>query len=150
MIQDLRDEVVKKAKSGGCICPVCDQTVKVYKRKLTSSMAIALIEIYKYNKKEYMHVESLLKKLDLPASIRGDFPKLRFWGLIKPQRWDREDGSNRNGYYKITDRGIYFVEGKSNEPSHVSIFNNKLVGLSGSYVKINDCLINNKFNYKEI
>ena len=46
---DARKNLVDNAKKG-TICPCCTQKVKLYKRKLSPIMCLALIEIYKYYK----------------------------------------------------------------------------------------------------
>jgi hypothetical protein len=137
----------------GVGCPCCKQHVKLYKRKLNSAMAIALIEIYnasKYNGFDFIHVEDHFKEMPgLPSSIRGDFPKLRHWGLIEALKEKREDGSKRNGMYRITGRGIAFVQCNLRVASHVHLFNNEVKGFSDNHVGIAACL-GSKFNYDEL
>ena len=86
--------------------------------------------------------------LDLPSSIRGDCPKLRFWGLIEPvsEAALPEDGNPNNGYYRITDLGRKFAEGKVLLQSKVKIYNNKFYGFSGPEIDVWKAL-KNKFNY---
>src|SRR5918993_127727 len=70
----------------GCICPACEQTCKRYTRKLTSSMAYGLYLIFKLSNSrddQWIHIENEFKQLDVPSAIRGDLPKLRYWGLIE-------------------------------------------------------------------
>lgn len=144
---------LEQNRNEGVVCPCCDQVVKMYKRKLNSAMAIALYQIFKASKADdydYIHVENTLNNLpNLPASIRGDFPKLRFWGLIEPLVEKREDGSNRNGMYRITMAGVNFIWGKSTTYSHVFLYNNTAQGFSNEMVTFRDCL-GSKFNYDEL
>lgn len=147
-------QYVRNQISNGVECPCCGQYAKLYKRKLTSAMAIALLEIYKQNRKnnfEFFHVENHFKNLKgLPASIRGDFPKLRYWNLIEQQEGERDDGSNRNGFYRITGAGNAFIHDDQMKVfSHALIFNNKLEGFSENTVSFKECL-GNKFNYDEL
>ncbi len=142
-------------KGGKCFC--CSQDYRMYQRTITSSMAAGLILIYKFFKdynpqgSTFLHIEEYFKELDVPASIRGDLPKLRFWDLIRPDGKDKEDGNPNTGYYKITELGRAFVEGKIDMPKHANIYNNRLFGFDKDTgtVNIKDCL-KNKFNYNEL
>ena len=114
-------------------------------------MAYALILIYKKGTGMYFHVEDYLKGINCPSSIRGDFAKLRFFGLIEPMGDIREDGSPRNGYYKITQAGIDFVHYKHHVPEAVYMFDNK-TWPPPKQVKSISILqaLRKKFNYSEL
>lgn len=156
-IKEAKDLMRPKLRTG-CVCPACGQPVKLYKRPLTSSMAYGLILIYNQLKNHQfthsLHLENFFADIPgLPASIRGDVPKLRFWGLIEqddmPTRERR--GNPNNGCYHITKSGIAFVEDNLAVQSHVLIYNNKFYGFpkdSGA-VTIKEAL-KNKFNYEEV
>lgn len=131
----------------GTDCPCCGQFVKLYKRKLTSSMAYGLLLLK--DKTEWTHVENYFKTLDIPSSIRGDISKLVYWKMLERQEGKREDGSNRIGYYRITQLGINFVNNMQDVPSHVLIYNNKFQGYSDTRTNIVKFL-GNKFNYSEL
>ncbi len=145
---------VKTHLHKGVECPVCGQNAKIYRRILSPSMALVLDGIYrcpdKFMEKGYLHVENYLKKLNCPASMRGDFPKLRFWDLIVIKPEGREDGSNRNGYYQITTKGENFVEGLISVPDYVLTFNNKLEGVSQNMITFQDALKGEKFDFQQI
>lgn len=135
-------------KTAGYRCPCCGQFVKEYARKLNSSMARVLILIYQSGNFEYLHVEDFLKKLNR-GDLRADFHKLRYWGLLKKKIENREDGSARNGFYKISPLGIMFVEGKLTVNEKILIFNNEFKGFTGNQINIHQAL-GNKFSYKEL
>jgi len=82
-------------------------------------------------------------------TVRSDFPKLRYWGLIQALDGKREDGSSRNGYYIITEQGRMFVQNKISLPKYMHIYNSVALKNSGEFVKITDCL-GEKFNYEEL
>jgi len=155
-LRDVR-EVLGSNLVEGTHCPCCNQYAKKYKRKLTSAMAWVLVIIYKYYLKEgnlekWLHVEDYLKNYpNLPSSLRGDFSKLRYWGLIEEQKNTlRDDGSKRVGYYRITRRGKLFVEGKIRVLKHIFIYNNKVKGfIKGTYISIKDAS-SSKFDYSEL
>lgn len=138
----------------GVVCPVCNQFVKQYSRSITSSMAYALVRLNVAQELagEYAwtHLENYFKLiLDLPPSIRGDAPKLRFWGLIEPRMDEKEDGNPNSGYYRITQQGKDFVNGNVKVMSHVLIYNNKMYGFPPEAKEISiEQAIKNKFDYK--
>lgn len=144
---DLLDAIDEKKKAG-YVCQCCGQFVKMYSRPFLSSMALVLIAIYKSGKTDFFHVERFLKNLNR-GDLRGDFHKARFWGLLEKKIELRADNSPRNGFYKITGRGILFVEGKLSIPERILIFDNKFMGYEGKEVTILDVL-GKKFDYSEL
>ena len=123
--------------------------MKVYKRKITSSMAYALFLIYKRGDNNYFHLEDYFKTLNIPSSIRGDAPKLRFWGLIVKDNLPRADGNPNTGYYFLTGRGRRFIEENLEVPKYAEIFNNQVKGFSSETITFKEAL-KNKFNYNEL
>ena len=131
----------------GYVCKCCGQFIKSYVRKLNYSMAAVLILMSKHSK-EFFHVEDWLKSIKKPQ-LRADYHKLRFWGLIEAKSGVREDGSKRNGYYKITEAGVSFAEGKTKAMQSVVVLNNKPQGFRGEEITIRQAL-GEKFNYDEL
>lgn len=150
-IEQARDYLRGRMKNGlGSKCPVCTQYVRRYNRPITSAMAYCLILIHKSGKNEFFHVEDWLKEQNCPSSIRGDFAKLRFWGLIEQMEdLKREDESSRVGYYKITPKGVDFVNGVIKVPRSVKIFNNQFFGFSEKETDIKGAL-KKKFSYSDL
>jgi len=156
-----KDQTIEEAKAflqenaeKGTKCPCCDKYVQIYNRKITSSMAYGLIRLYLYaveNGKlgEYLHIEDIFKSLDVPSSIRGDMPKLRFWGLIEPLPGEYEWMQPQNGMYKITDKAISFIRGETSVNASARIYNNRLLSWDKKLITISQAL-KNKFNYKEL
>ena len=136
-------------KPGGCKCPLCEQHVQVYRRPITSSMAKALILIYRYYLKhdffKSLQVEGYLKRCNVGSTIRGDFPKLRFWGLIRKS----EEKKQRQGHYYLTQLGKHFVEEKIKVKKYAIVFNNQAWSLEGEEIGIKDTL-KNPFDYNQL
>jgi len=151
-IKDAKKNVFDNYEEG-IECPVCGQYVRRYKRKITSSMAYALILIYWYFKSNpdetWLHVENHFKKLAISPAIRGDFPKMRFWKLIERKEGEKEDSNPNAGYYTITERGKQFAENKIKVPKHAYIFNDNVEEFSDIDISIEDALGNN-FDYGEM
>lgn len=143
--EDLNPSEITKDQLRGYKCTCCGHLVKVYKRPLTSSMAAALIIIYEYfsrNEETWMHVENYLKNIDCPASIRGDFPKLRFWGFITPH-------PSKEGYYTHEYGGYSFVNGNTTASACVYIKNDQLLASTARKINIRQAL-KNKFDYDKL
>lgn len=141
-------DLFSEMQDKGFKCSCCGQFVKTYHRKLNSSMVQVLILIYRSGKLDYFHVENFLKSLN-KGDLRADFHKLRYWGLIKKKVEQREDGSARNGFYRITPAGIMFVEGKITVRGTILIFNNEFQGFEGENINIYQAL-GNKFDYNQL
>lgn len=145
----MRKEVDKGVR---CVC--CGQFARVYVRQITSSMACGLILLYRATsyEKQYIHIEDLFKSLtQIPSSVRGDVPKLRFWNLIEPQEGEREDSNPKNGYYCITEAGKQFVLGQITVNSKIRVYNDRFLGYGkdSTMITIQEAL-KNKFNYSEL
>jgi hypothetical protein len=135
-------------------CPCCEQFVKLYQRPITSAMAYALILIYKYFRQnpteEWVHVEDYLKSLpNITSTIRGDFAKLSYWGLLERKPGKREDESPRNGFYKITQLGRDFVRRKIEVPRYAYLYNHDCIKLSSEKTDIKKAL-KEKFDYEKL
>jgi len=120
-------------------------------------MAYALILMFKapadvHTEEGYIHIENYFKSIkDLPASIRADVPKLRFWDLIVPWQGNTEDGNPNSGFYKLTQWGKDFVQLKTKVPPVVRLYNNKFYGYKKGLPEISIVqALKNKFNYKEL
>jgi hypothetical protein len=143
-----------QVRRNGAICPCCDQPAKVYKRKLNGTMAYALAQLYRNyrttGRADWLHVPNFLSSITTTATIRGgDWAKLRLWDLIEPQPGERDDGSTRTGYYRISQTGIAFVELRWQTPRHVLIYNQEVLGYEGPDVLFTD-VIGDKFDYNEL
>lgn len=134
----------------GTCCPSCGQFVKVYRRKLNSAMAVALISVYRYFEQpsadEWLHVAKHLVSRKIQ---RSDEAKLVYWDLLRPLSAERPDGSKRNGFYKITEKGRQFVRGEINVPAYVNVFNQTVYGFSDETTSIVEAL-GSRFNYAEL
>ena len=155
-IKQARD-IMRPLLETGTICPCCSQSVKLYRRPLSSAMALGILLLFNETQKlplqneAWIHLESFFKEQDCDQSIRGDCPKLRFWGLLQPKEGEKTDGNPNNGYYKLTDAGKLFAQDKLKVSSHVRIYNNTFYGFptDSKEIGIQEAL-KNKFNYSEI
>ena len=96
-------------------CPICGGSVKVYARSMTSRMARAIVEFYKVNRaigNQFIHFPSYLRHVN-QGDLGRDNGWLEQWGVIESMR---EDGAVRKGFWRITQRGIDFTEGRIELP----------------------------------
>ena len=129
-------------RDDGVECPSCEQYAKVYRRKINSAMARALILFHRRHGSEWFH---------LPTSIGygGDSAKLRYWGLIEESGEEREDGG-RAGYWRVTEDGRQWALGFSSVAKYALVYNGKLLGLDDDErVSVRDAL-GTKFDYTEL
>ena len=143
----------------GATCPCCNQFVKLYRRNFNKSMAYVLLLISCYYRgdlaEEWLHVPSYIAEMvaDHPrraAAVRGDWAKLKFWGLLEEKPDVREDGSPRVGYWRLTRLGRQFVNREVKVPSHVYIYNGAPLRRTVSEeITIDDALCTD-FSYDEI
>jgi hypothetical protein len=131
----------------GANCPCCGQYVKLYKRKLNSGMAYALVKIYRFQYDNWFHINDLLEKKIALAQL--EMPRLQYWRLV--ERKDNEDDPTKkhSGVWRLTDRGIAFVEGMIYVKKHVYVFNSKCYGFSEEETTIQEAL-GDKFDYEEL
>ncbi len=135
----------------GCKCPACNQHVKLYKKKVDSQMAYFLIKLFTLTKKNptkgYFHVQD---DINISFKVGGAFAKLRYWELIEEQPKDNADTNKRtSGMWRITNKGMMFVEGNLSISKYVKLYNQTFFGYEGDKVSIHEAL-KDKFNYQEL
>lgn len=146
-------EWVRSRLDEGVECPCCSQYAKIYERKIHFNMARALIIFYKRARVDGMDNFLSLNEVfadqgEHVVRLRGDFPKLKHWGLIVEAGNDDPE-KKTSGCWKLTQNGVKFVENRTKVMSCARIFNDRLLGMSGSFVSIKDCL-GQKFSYLDL
>lgn len=151
-LKDARDWLRQRVDDGET-CPCCKQFAKVYPRMIYGKMAAALIRLHAVSRPDFSFVH--VSKIDVPTIrsvvFSGDFAKLALWELIEPMPKDEKDKTKRaNGSWRITQRGIDFVNGKITVPKYVKIYDGRRIGFDDSeMVSIQNCL-GEKFDYAEL
>lgn len=129
----------------GFYCDKCGSFNKMYRRKLNTNMATALIELYKNLGGDYVHLEDFLASRGLKRC--GDASYLRFYNFIEKKKGNREDGSSKNGFYRITGLGCLFVEKKITAKEIFLTLHNGLHGFQGKEIFIDEVP---KFRYDKL
>ena len=150
-------DTIKEVKSylrekfgDGARCPCCGQFVKLYKRKLNSGMTLFLIGLYnlsKHKKGAYFKNQTIMKKMNINTSSL-DYSIIKHFGLMEEEKNDLTDKKN-SGYWRITQKGIDFVSQKIEVPSHVHLYNNKVLGFSDTKTNVVKS-VGSKFNFDEL
>ena len=165
---------LKKNASKGVACPVCDQYVRIYMRKLNSGMALFLIGLYKlymenrgYDPIGFHPVNSVFRGAPIfpPDKFYQnkevfeimnlkltslDYSVLKHFNLIEPRI--SETGKKDSGYWKLTYKGkdfIGYIGTPPTSPKHVFLYNNKRQGFSDETITIKEAL-GSKFDFDEL
>lgn len=131
---------------------------QVYRRKISSSMVKAMFYLYRWHQQngfdKWCKLSDYISQFKEPVVVcSGDNPKLRHWGLIEMKSETdgdvRDDGSDRTGYYKLTQFGNDFLHGKIVVHEFLFICNKEVIGKSETNTNVKQC-IKNKFDFREI
>lgn len=131
----------------GYKCPCCGQLCKRYYRKMNANMAMTMIVLYRKKRFGFVRVEEFLRVHGYPRS--GDFPYLVHYGMLEKMVGERADGSKKNGFYKLTDKGRQFVLGQITVPKTFIFYNGKFEGFEGDEIDIKQAL-GKAFDYREL
>lgn len=130
----------------GHTCPLCKQFAKVYRRKINSTQARALIIIHRQCGTDWAYLPSL--RMALAPHHSNEEPKLRYWGLLEERPINRGDGG-RAGEWRVTELGQRFVKGEVTVQKYARIYNGHCLGFVGERISIREAL-GDKFNYDEL
>jgi hypothetical protein len=136
-VTEARDWLREKSAKGDR-CPCCRQFVKVYRRKLNAGMAYWLVRFYRLTGGD----DGWYDVLRLLPRGAGDWSVLKHWGLIEKHR-------DHQGYWKITSDGADFARNQITEPSHVILYDDRLLRFDGGETTIREAL-GKKFDYAEL
>jgi len=125
----------------GVCCPVCQRHAKIYRRKILSQMAWALMTVYREAQCEWVHLPSIQPSV---MGNGGSFAKLRYWQLI-------ESGPDRHaGIWRITELGEAFIQRQVVVPKYVQTYDGQNLGYSGSDTVSIDDALGTRFVYDEL
>lgn len=132
-------------KGGRCLG--CNRLAKRYKRKFNSGMSRILIWLHRSpgDPEGWVNVAETA-----PTYVRrsNEVSRLVLWGMVEEK--PNDDPTKRNsGIYRITDKGREFVLNRLTVPSHVHIYDDRVVNWAESTTNIAEAL-GKKFNYTEL
>lgn len=131
--------------SEGVDCPVCTRDVKMYRRRLTPAMASAVRTSYLHHGTEWHRTAPLWSRAE-----DADGQKLRYWGLVVPERDKATNPNGRTGIWRVTDLGVEWLAGRVTVPSHALVFDSRCFGLEGESLSFIEALNDDGFNLEEL
>ena len=136
-------------------CPCCNQKVKASRRRISKSMGIVLSLLGGHRDKngdKYVHVNRLLRRKKVVDNDR-DWSRLKHWGFIEERM--STDGDGR-GFWRITDAGIDFLDGKTTAAKVKYTYNKGVVAIPVSVnpevavmININQVMASENFNVND-
>lgn len=143
-IESLHSDMTAEANAaGGGVCPMCQSHVQVYKRKLNSAMAYALV-LACNGSYEWLPLMDLVPE---SAHSYRDHAKLVWWGLLDV-REDESDGRHHK-LYRVTLKGRLFARNLITLPRYAVEYKGIVLEITGKQIGIVEALGNN-FNYPEL
>lgn len=144
----LRATFLDRLKKGDeMTCPCCGRFAKIYKRRLHTSIALQLIQLYRLGGSvAYVHASQLIGD---GVAGAGDFTKAKYWNLIEPMTVDTGGEKKASGYWKLTVEGWRFVKAGMSIPEFAILYDDKVLEMAGRMVSIQDCL-GKKFDYSAL
>lgn len=132
--------------SKGTICQCCDRFGKVYVRTFNVGMARALWFLYRHAKQNFIHMPSQAPRHIL---TNNNVSKLEFWKLAERMPNKNDPTKNKIGWWRITDRGVLFIEGRAKILSQVVEYNQRVLEVKGTEITMSDAL-KKKFDYQAL
>lgn len=135
----LRDRVDEGAE-----CPCCTQFAKVYRRKINSGMARALITLWHKAGRDYVHLNSTV------SAISHEAAQLSWWGLIEQDpEIEREDGG-RSSFWRITPLGVAWLHNRCTVPKYARVYNGRVLSMIESESHSIVDALGTRFDYAEL
>lgn len=140
----LREQAAEK----GAKCPCCRQYVKLYGRKLNTTMARGLLWLCQKSGPDGSWVDVPKFGPRWLVTKGGTLATLAHWDLIESQ--ENEDKKKRtSGLWRPTKEGWDFAHGKRVAPTHVFLYNNRPIAFSNTFMGIEGAL-GDGFDYEEL
>jgi hypothetical protein len=145
LMKDIRQSWKTAIMEDGATCPCCARFGRAYSRSINKSMALTLRWLYDYAKSHGLGVWADIQNDGTRvAHDSREHSRMAFWQLVEKKPIDRENKSG--GFYRITQKGIDFVEGRIVVPKNLFIHNVELLGASEEMTNFESCL-EERFSY---
>lgn len=139
-------QVVMCLEGDGGECPCCGQNIKVYRRKLNANMSRFLIRLVR----QFKETQDWVKYTDIRTEGEGrDYSYITKWGLAVTAPAVQSADKKDSGFWKPTEKGIQFALGLLKVPSHVYLYDNKVIGWEQFPVDIQGAL-GKKWSWQEL
>lgn len=139
-------QVTMCLEGDGGECPCCGQNLKVYRRKLNANMARFLIRLVR----RFKETQDWVKYTDIRTDGEGrDYSYITKWGLAITAPATRSQDKKDSGLWKPTEKGIKFAQRLLKVPSHVFLYDNKVIGWEQDPVDVQGAL-GSKWSWQEL
>jgi hypothetical protein len=147
---DVRDWLRTRIDDGER-CPCCTQYAKVYRRSLPNATARVMIALHRAGAEPdaYLFLPTILDTMKGTPHQGGYGTLGQHWGLLEQQPGERDDGSNRVGWWRLTLLGRAYVRDEVTVPRYAHIYNGRCLRLSGEPWSIRNAL-GRRFYYNEL
>lgn len=140
-VSEAREGWKKTIAADGGSCPCCDRWGKIYGRAINKTMAKSLKWLYD----ACQDAPSLRDWIDVPNTApksvlrSNQLATLRWWGLVERRLPEPDENVKHTGMWRMTLRGMDFVEGKLLVPRKVFTYNGDVVSVSDDQVAFKEC-----------
>lgn len=141
---------MRAAAREGTTCVICQQSVKVYRRPMTSATVRLMIAMYREVGTGWVQVPELLRRRLPDVATQGGYATLaHWWGLIEPEIETRRDDGGRVGFWRVTPLGQAFLTRGQRVQRYALIYNSRLLGYDGEAVDV-QTVLGSKFDLGEL
>lgn len=137
---------LKVLQGDGGHCPCCKRFGKYNAFTITQKNAQALVWIYKNGGVDDW--ANTAKNAPREFMQAKTFTNMRYWGLIEPHPNDNKEKKG-SGYWRITQKGINYMNGQMRLPKKAFVYNRKLVGFGEQQIYFSECF-KERFNFEEV
>lgn len=134
------DLFAEKPKSEQTICPHCGAKNVEYRFSINKGLVSAMRKVFD---PKIIQLGVKISKEGLTYSEFTNFPKLRYWGLIRP--FMNEESKKKRGWWQLTEMGRKFMLGQSQVLAIAVTVRGKVVRHEGPEVYIGDIFEGWKF-----
>ena len=120
------------------ICNGCGREMAAYEISLTPGIMNALRKLIRAVREKGINEIHLVKDSNLTHNEINNITRLRFHGLVAKCYESSEAGEKKrkSGYWLVTKRAAQFIKGDIQLPVSVTVFNDRIVSKSETYVTI--------------
>lgn len=119
----------------GVQCPACDRHAEIHPRQISETMARSLITMWRNARFNWFNMPEMAKKWD-----KRDEAMLAYWGLIEKATRENRPGEKIKGFWRVTDQGHAYIQGRLSVPQFARVYNKQVVGYEGPMVTIRDAV----------
>lgn len=136
----IRKDYLKVLEGKGGDCPCCKRHGKYNGYSITKTDARFLVWIFTNGDKDgWVHTPTQAPREFLQAK---SFTNLRYWALIENYPNDNKKIKG-SGLWRITKKGIKYMQGEMQLPKKAFVFDRTLVGFSEKQVYFRECFKEN-------